>query len=101
MPLKAWYTLKPSEKMHDSVKIHVAASEPGTHRVLIVPLGMNLRKALLENGLTPYRGSFRKVNCQGLGVCGSCKVRVRENGEWWSRRSCQIRCFQDIEIELE
>jgi ferredoxin len=70
-------------------------------RVLSAKVGKNLRELLLEGEASPYRGAFRTLNCQGLGVCGSCRVKVFENGEWWSRRACQIRCFQSLEIELE
>ncbi|NBX82440.1 hypothetical protein EBQ90_05050 [bacterium] len=36
-----------------------------------------------------------------MGICGTCKVRVKENGEWWEKRSCQIQCFNPLEIQLK
>lgn len=63
--------------------------------------GTNLRKALLEAGLSPYRGVFQGVNCGGLGVCGTCRVKIREGEALWDRLSCQIRLFQDIETHLQ
>lgn len=63
--------------------------------------GETLRQALLDEGCSPYQGYFRQFNCGGMGICGSCKVKQWENGEWWERRSCQIRCFQDLEIQVE
>lgn len=66
-----------------------------------VTLGSNLREALMEVGISPYEGKFKKLNCKGMGVCGTCKVIVLENQEEWERRSCQIQCFQDLEIRLK
>lgn len=66
-----------------------------------VSLGVNLRKALLAAKRTPYRGSKNLFNCRGMGICGTCKILVKENGEWWERRSCQIQCFQSLEIQLK
>ena len=63
--------------------------------------GENLRAALIRFGLSPYEGKFNKLNCKGMGVCGTCKVLVREYGSEWERRSCQIQCFQDLEIRLK
>lgn len=63
--------------------------------------GASLRETLLDAELTPYKGYFQTMNCHGLGLCGSCTVKVKENGEWWERRSCQIPCFRDLEIQLQ
>lgn len=38
--------------------------------------GANLRKALLNNGISPYVGKDRFLNCLGNGLCGSCRVEV-------------------------
>jgi len=38
--------------------------------------GENLRKALLKKGLSPYNGWAKRVNCHGLGTCGTCAVEV-------------------------
>ncbi len=58
--------------------------------------GENLRDVLLRNALSLHRG----LSCGGLGICGTCSVKVIEGGETQVRRSCQIRCFRDLEIEL-
>lgn len=63
--------------------------------------GGSLRKVLLDAGLTPYQGNKKVFNCHGLGICGTCKVLLLENAEWWDRRSCQIQCFQNLEIQLK
>ena len=38
--------------------------------------GANLRKALLANGVPPYAGLDRILNCRGFGLCGTCRVEV-------------------------
>lgn len=87
--------------MDELPKIEVTVRTEAGAKIFTATLGQNLRALLLEKEITPYRGAYRAINCQGLGVCGSCRVKVREGDQWWSRRSCQIRCFQSFEIELE
>jgi len=38
--------------------------------------GTNLRKALLRNGISPYIGKDKFLNCLGNGLCGTCRVEV-------------------------
>ena len=38
--------------------------------------GANLRKALLKNGISPYVGKDKLLNCLGNGLCGTCRVEV-------------------------
>ena len=38
--------------------------------------GANLRKALLKNGVNPYVGKDKLLNCLGHGLCGTCRVEV-------------------------
>lgn len=86
----------------DSGKIRIVVRlNEHSSRVVHAHHGETLRAALLRQDCSPYRGRFKKLNCGGMGVCGSCKVRVREEGELWERRSCQVRCFQDMEIEVQ
>ena len=73
----------------------------GQKRILDAPRGSVLRDCLRHEGMTPYRSLFQKFNCGGNGICGSCTVRVMENGQWWERRSCQIRLFNDTETALQ
>ncbi len=87
--------------MAENPKIELRVLRPEGELTLTPSLGENLRACLLAAGVSLYRGAFKSLNCQGMGVCGSCRVRVKEKGEWWSRRACQIRCFQSLEIELE
>lgn len=45
-------------------------------KTLEVPEGTNLRKALLKNGVNPYMGKDKLLNCLGFGLCGTCRVEV-------------------------
>lgn len=38
--------------------------------------GTNLRKLLLQNGISPYIGKDKFLNCFGNGLCGTCRVDV-------------------------
>lgn len=86
--------------MEDRVKISVIDREGKRHEIF-VGIGTNLRSALMEKGFSPYVGTFNNLNCKGLGICGTCKILVNDNGALWERRSCQIQCFQEMEIRLK
>ena len=45
-------------------------------KTIEVPEGTNLRKALLNNGISPYTGKDKILNCLGNGLCGTCRVEV-------------------------
>lgn len=45
-------------------------------RTLEIREGTNLRKALLKNGVNPYVGKDKILNCRGLGLCGTCRVEI-------------------------
>ena len=45
-------------------------------RTLEVPEGTNLRKALLNAGISPYVGKDNLFNCRGWGLCGTCRVEI-------------------------
>jgi ferredoxin len=45
-------------------------------KTIEVPEGTNLRKTLLKNGISPYRGVDKLLNCLGNGLCGTCRVEV-------------------------
>jgi ferredoxin len=38
--------------------------------------GTNLRTTLLKNGISPYIGKDKFLNCFGHGLCGTCRVEV-------------------------
>ncbi|MBI5217283.1 MAG: (2Fe-2S)-binding protein [Ignavibacteriae bacterium] len=41
-----------------------------------VPEGENLRQVLLKNGISPYKGIEKALNCFGNGFCGTCRVEI-------------------------
>ena len=45
-------------------------------KTIEVPEGSNLRKSLLKNGISPYIGKDKLLNCLGNGLCGTCRVEV-------------------------
>lgn len=38
--------------------------------------GDDLRRALLDAGLTPHNGTAHYTNCRGNGICGTCAVEI-------------------------
>jgi ferredoxin len=47
-----------------------------------VPKGTNLRQAMMANGIPVYRGAFnQKANCDGKGMCGKCRVYVKDGDQ--------------------
>lgn len=86
---------------NQAVEIRVNLPGKSECLTLLAPRGETLRKVLLSEGLSPYLGSKKIFNCRGMGICGTCKVLVLEEGEWWEKRSCQIQCFKNLEIQLK
>lgn len=44
--------------------------------------GINLRKAMMTNGIDPYPDALsRRLNCGGKGRCGTCRVHIEEGME--------------------
>jgi len=85
----------------------------GDERVeLDVERGRNLRRLLLDAGLSPYAPATRRLNCGGRGLCATCGVRVREGppAEHWHDRladrfgyprlSCQIAVDRPMTVAL-
>ena len=46
------------------------------NKTIEVPVGTNLRRALLNNGVSPYIGIAKLINCRGFELCGTCRVEV-------------------------
>ena len=85
----------------------------GDERVdLDVERGRNLRRILLDAGLSPYAPATRRLNCGGRGLCATCGVRVREGppaDHWhdrladrfgYPRLSCQIAVDRPMTVAL-
>jgi ferredoxin len=80
---------------------------------LHAPHQANLRRVLLEAGISPYTRLTRQVNCGGRGLCATCGVWIL-NGEpepvhWhdvlasrfgYPRLSCQISIEGPMTIHL-
>jgi ferredoxin len=47
-------------------------------KTIEAPAGANLRKTLLQNGVSPYKGLDKVLNCMGNGLCGTCRVEVAD-----------------------
>ena len=47
-------------------------------REIEIPVGQDLRTALMENDIEVYEGFWKLANCQGHGLCGTCQVDVLE-----------------------
>jgi ferredoxin len=81
--------------------------------VLQAEEGSNLRRLLLQNGITPYASLPNRVNCGGRGLCATCGVSI-ELGEpqpvhWhdklaarfgYPRLSCQITVNGAITVRI-
>ncbi|QAU11773.1 2Fe-2S iron-sulfur cluster binding domain-containing protein [Halorubrum sp. BOL3-1] len=85
----------------------------GDDRVeLDVEPGRNLRRVLLDAGLSPYAPATRRLNCGGRGLCATCGVRVREGppaDHWhdrladrfgYPRLSCRIAVDRPMTVAL-
>jgi ferredoxin len=82
------------------------------HR-LSVPHGANLRRVLLEAGLSPYAALTRQANCGGRGLCATCGVWIDDAPEpvhWhdrlaerfgYARLSCQVTVERDMVVRLD
>lgn len=56
-----------------------------------IPEGANLRDEALKVGLTMYSGMNRYLNCHGLGLCGTCRVFVKQGMEHLSPKTLRER----------
>ena len=91
-----------------------------------VPEGANLRVEAMKAAVPVYKGLSRLLNCHGLGLCGTCRVLVKQGMENLSpktrrerfnltmhpmtmlatighenemRLSCQVRVLGDCTVE--
>ncbi|MEL6720828.1 MAG: 2Fe-2S iron-sulfur cluster binding domain-containing protein [Bacteroidota bacterium] len=89
--------------IHTPTRIHEIQAEKGS----------NLRKMLLQNGISPYTRITQNLNCGGNGICATCGVWIIENepapSHWhdkaakrfgYPRLSCQITVEESMTIEL-
>ncbi len=50
-------------------------------REIEVPVGANLREEARKAGIEVYPGMARYLNCLGHGMCGTCKVLVKNGND--------------------
>lgn len=88
-------------------------SDIDNERVIEVDGGVNLRRILLREGMSPYAPIPKRINCGGRGLCATCGVWI-EHGEpapthWhdkignrfgYPRLSCQIIVNDDMTVRL-
>jgi ferredoxin len=85
----------------------------GETRVLYLVEGANLRKSLLEAGLSPYTKITKRLNCGGRGLCATCGVLIQEGStapqHWhdklahkfgYPRLSCQVTISSDMTLKM-
>lgn len=48
-------------------------------KTLYCELGANLRQVLRQNGIALHNPPSDRINCRGLGTCGTCAVQVEGN----------------------
>ncbi|MGF1507584.1 MAG: (2Fe-2S)-binding protein [Anaerolineae bacterium] len=83
-----------------------------TH-TLTARAGANLRRVLLDAGLSPYGSLSQHANCGGRGLCAPCGVWIEANApdptHWhdqaarlfgYPRLSCQISVDRDMTVRL-
>lgn len=52
-----------------------------------VPEGSNLRQVAREAGVEVYKGLSRYAHCPGVGMCGTCRVLIKEGMENLSNKT--------------
>jgi ferredoxin len=80
---------------------------------LDVPQGANLRRTLLDAGISPYTALTQHLNCGGRGLCATCGMWIEANEpapqHWhdrigasfgYPRLSCQIAIEEDMTIRM-
>jgi ferredoxin len=94
--------------------IHILTVLAATQRhTLMVPHGPNLRRVLIDAGLSPYTALTRQLNCGGRGLCATCGVWLEADApapqHWhdqlaarfgYPRLSCQITITRDLIVRL-
>ena len=54
---------------------YLKVEHDGEQSLLVAPVGVALRDALLANGISPYTSVTKRLNCGGRGLCATCGVR--------------------------
>lgn len=99
----------------DKIKIRIENLD----RTVEVPVGQDLRSALLDEKIEIYEGIWSLLNCHGKGTCGTCQVEVIEgeglnDPSFYERKrlelqgrgpdpsrlrlACLTRCYRDATV---
>ena len=93
------------------MRVRVTDRAGAVHDLEVEP-GANLRRSLLDAGLSPYVALTESANCGGRGLCATCGVWLRPApppthwhdrmaAAWgYPRLSCQIIVAGDLEVEI-
>lgn len=95
--------------------VRVTVRHDGEETVLRTDPGANLRRLLVDAGLSPYTRVTSRANCGGRGLCATCGVRIRSPDppptptHWhdtlaarfgYPRLSCQVTVDRDLTVAL-
>jgi ferredoxin len=69
-------------------------------RTIDVPYDANLRRAALDNGVNVYAWPHKYMNCGGLGLCGTCRVKVEPEWNLSERTNAENRKLQAAPLRL-
>lgn len=103
------------DSMDNILKLHRLVIEGAFGvKALDVPHGANLRRVLLDAGLSPYAARTQKVNCGGRGLCATCGVLLEDGApsprhwhdklaaHWgYPRLSCQVYVEGPLTVRLD
>lgn len=81
------------ESTDEESRVELTVELGGETTVLSVPRGANLRRVLLDAGVSPYTPLTERLNCGGRGLCATCGVRVltpRAPEHWHDRLAAQF-----------
>jgi ferredoxin len=73
---------------------------PNEDRTIEVPYDANLRRAALDNGVNVYAWPHKYMNCGGLGLCGTCRVKVEPEWNLTERTSAEERKLRAAPLRL-
>jgi ferredoxin len=101
-----------NRKADENTHIITVRNGSEIHKIT-VQHGANLRRSLLDAGLSPYASLTKQVNCGGRGLCATCGVWIESDPvspkHWhdrlatqfgYPRLSCQITVESDMETSL-
>lgn len=83
--------------MSQTVKITI----DNLDQTIEVPIGQDLRTALLDNNVPLYQGIHKTFNCHGHAQCGTCQVEIVSGSEGLSDQSIYEKGRLAVPIPLK